>query len=185
MDNLEIDNENERAYETKFCAILLESARRYSTLADIVFNVSVQQSNFASTISGQRMTLAKLAIQKQTDFTVILEGNELETYQTTEQTDNVIEMWEDCLSFDEVIQKILQTSDAAKWEPVILGLQSAIEKGDVFLKNIISGRDNADVWQCQNCGAATFTTGQPEICSICDSQTNWMVPVELNETDEA
>ena len=123
MDNLEIDNENERAYETKFCAILLESARRYSTLAGIVFNVSVQQSNFASTISGQRMTLAKLAIQKQTDFTVILEGNELETYQTTEQTDNVIEMWEDCLSFDEVIQKILKTSDTAKWEPVILGVE--------------------------------------------------------------
>ena len=171
--------------EISFCAILLESARRYSTLADTAFNISVQQSNFASTISGQRMTLAKLAIQKQTDFTVILEGSELETYQTTEQKDNVIEMWEDCLSFDEVIQKILETSDAAKWEPVILGLQSAIEKGDVFLKNIISGRDNADVWQCQNCGAATFTTGQPEICSICDSQTNWMVPVELNETDEA
>ena len=185
MDNLEIDNENERAYEMRFCAILLESARRYSTLADIVFNVSVQQSNFASTISGQRMTLAKLAIQKQTDFTVILEGNELETYQTTEQTDNVIEMWEDCLSFDEVIQKILETSDAAKWEPVILCLQSTIEKGDGFLKEIISGRDNADVWQCQNCGAARFTTGQPEFCPICDSQNNWMVAVELNATDEA
>ena len=89
MDNLEIDNENERAYEMRFCAILLESARRYSSLADMVFNVSVQQSNFASTISGQRMTLAKLVIQKQTDFTVILEGNELETYQSTEQKDNV------------------------------------------------------------------------------------------------
>ena len=185
MDNLEIDNENERAYEMRFCAILLESARRYSALADMVFNVSVQQSNFATTISAQRMTLAKLVIQKQTDFTVILEGNELETYQSTEQKDNVIEMWEDCLSFDEVIQKILETSDAAKWEPVILGLQSAIEKGDGFLKEIISGRDNADVWQCQNCGAARFTTGQPEFCPICDSQNNWMVAVELNATDEA
>ena len=185
MDNLEIDNENERAYEMRFCAILLESARRYSALADMVFNVSVQQSNFASTISAQRMTLAKLVIQKQTDFTVILEGNELKIYQATEQKDNVIEMWEDCLSFDEVIQKILETSDAAKWEPVILGLQSAIEKGDGFLKEIISGRDNADVWQCQNCGAARFTTGQPEFCPICDSQNNWMVAVELNATDEA
>ena len=185
MNNPEIDNENEPAYEIRFCAILLESARRYSTLADTAFNISVQQSNFASTISGQRMTLAKLTIQKQTDFTVIFGGKELETYQTTEQKDSAIEMWEDCLSFDEVIQKILEENDAAKWEPIILGLQSAIEKGDVFLKNIISGRDNADVWQCQNCGAATFTTGQPEICSICDSQTNWMVPVELNETDEA
>ena len=50
MNNPEIDNENEPAYEIKFCAILLESARRYSTLADMIFNVSVQQSNFASKI---------------------------------------------------------------------------------------------------------------------------------------
>lgn len=185
MSTPETDNNNDSTCEINFCAILLESARRYSALADTVFNISVQQSNFASTISGQRMTLAKLTIQKQTDFTVFFGGKELETYQTTEQKDSAIEMWEDCLSFDEVIQKILEENDAAKWEPVILGLQSAIEKGDVFLKNIISGRDNADIWQCQNCGAARFTTGQPEICSICDSQTNWMVGIEINEADEA
>lgn len=122
----------------------------------MVFNVSVQQSNFGSTISAQRMTLAKLVIQKQTDFTVILEGNELETYQSTEQKDNVIEMWEDCLSFDEVIQKTLKLLMLPS-EPVILGLQSAPEKGDGFLKEVISGRDNAYV-AVPNCGAARFTT---------------------------
>ena len=185
MSTPDRNNNTRPTCEISFCAILLESARRYSTLADTVFNISVQQSNFASTISGQRMTLAKLAIQKQTDFTVVHAGNEVEIYQTTEQKDNVIEMWEDCLSFDEAIRKILENNDAAKWEPVILGLQSAIEKGDIFLKEIISGRDNADAWQCQNCGAVRFTTGQPEFCSICDSQSNWMVAVELNEADEA
>ena len=185
MSTPETDNNNDSTCEISFCAILLESARRYSTLADMVFNVSVQQSNFASKISGQRMTLAKLTIQKQTDFTVILEGNELEKYQTTEQRENASEMWEDCLNFDEVIQKILENDDAAKWEPVVLGLQSAIERGEDFLKDIVSGRDDADAWQCQNCGAVSVKTGQPEICSICDSQNNWMVPVELNEVDEA
>ena len=59
----EINDETKQAPEISLCALLLESSRRYSVLADAVFGLSVEQSNFANKISGQRMTLATVVVQ--------------------------------------------------------------------------------------------------------------------------
>ena len=104
----EINDETKSALEISLCALLLESSRRYSVLADAVFGFSVEQSNFANKIAGQRMTLAKVVVQKKTDFVIALEGEALEIYQCHVQMDVTQEIWEDCLSLDEIIQEILE-----------------------------------------------------------------------------
>ena len=149
-------------------------------MADAVFKFSVEQSHFANIISGQRMTLAKAVVQKQIDFVIPLEGESLEIYQCTGQIDNALELWEDCLSLDEILQIVLENNDQNAWEPIILGTQATAEKCEIFLKEITARRGESNAWQCQNCGALEFTTGQPENCSMCGSQNNWMVAVELN-----
>ena len=178
-----INDETKPALEISLCVLLLESSRRYSALADAVFGFSVEQSHFANMISGQRMTLAKAVVQKQIDFVIPLEGESLEIYQCTGQIDNALELWEDCLSLDEILQIVLENNDQNAWEPIILGTQATAEKCEIFLKEITDGRGESNSWQCQNCRALKFTTGQPEICSICGSQNNWMVAVELNQGD--
>ena len=180
-----INDETKPALEISLCALLLESSRRYSVLADVVFGFSVEQSHFANMISGQRMTLAKAVVQKQIDFVIPLEGESLEIYQCTGQIDNALELWEDCLSLDEILQIVLENNDQNAWEPIILGTQATAKKCEIFLKEIADGRGESNAWQCQNCGALKFTAGQPEICSICSSQNNWMVPVELTAADQA
>ena len=110
----EINDETKPALEISLCALLLESSRRYSVLADAVFKFSVEQSHFANIISGQRMTLAKAVVQKQIDFMITLEGEALEIYQCHGQMDVTQERWEDCLLLDEVIEKIL-TSEGKNW----------------------------------------------------------------------
>ena len=148
----EINDETKPALETSLCALLLESSRRYSVLADAVFKFSVEQSHFASMISGQRMTLAKAVVQKQIDFMITLEGEALEIYHRTGQIDNALETWEDCLSLDVVIQEILEDEDDS-WKPVVQGFQSTGQKGEEFSKEITEGRGEAEAWQCLNCGA--------------------------------
>ena len=179
----EINDETKSTLEISLCALLLESSRRYSVLADAIFGFSIEQSHFANMISGQRMTLAKVVIQKKTDFVIALEGEALETYQCTGQMDNALELWEDCLSLDVVIQKIIEDEDDS-WMPVVLGFKNTGQKGEEFSKEITEGRGEAEAWQCQNCGAIRLTTGQPELCSICDAQNNWMRSVELDEANE-
>ena len=176
----EINDETKPALETSLCALLLESSRRYSVLADAVFKFSVEQSHFANIISGQRMTLAKAVVQKQIDFMITLEGEALEIYQCHGQMDVTQKMWEDCLTLDEVLQLVLENNDHNAWEPIILGTQATAERSEIFLKEITARRGESNAWQCQNCGALEFTTGQPENCSMCGSQNNWMVAVELN-----
>ena len=179
----EINDETKSTLEISLCALLLESSRRYSVLADAIFNFSVEQSHFANKISGQRMTLAKIVIQKMTDFVIALKGEALETYQCTGQIDNTLDLWEDCLSLDVVTQEILEDEDDS-WKAVVQGFQNTAQMGKEFAKEITEGKGEAEAWQCQNCGAVRLTTGQPELCSICDAPNNWMRPVELNEADE-
>ena len=58
--------------ETTLCALFLESARRYSCLADAVFCESVFKSQFASRVSGQSMKVAKAIHGKKLDLAVNL-----------------------------------------------------------------------------------------------------------------
>lgn len=168
----ENDNEIKPTFETSLCALLLESSRRYSVLADAVFGFSVEQSNFANKISGQRMTLAKVVVQKQIDFLITLEEEALEIYQSLGSMDITLDLWEDCLSFDKIIQLIIENNDKAKWESALLGLQETIKKGEVFIKEIKSGRNKAKYWQCQSCGAI-YTSLQD--CQECGGRSNWLV----------
>lgn len=170
----EINDETKSTLEISLCALLLESSRRYSVLADAVFGFSVEQSHFANMISGQRMTLAKVVVQKQMDFVIALEGEALETYQCTGQIDNALEMWEDCLSVDVVISEILEGEDDS-WKPVVQGLQNIVQKGEEFAKEITEGRGEADAWQCLNCGAISYHKDRPTSCSICASIFNWFL----------
>ena len=170
----EINDETKSSLEISLCALLLESSRRYSVLADAVFSFSVEQSNFSNTISRQRITLAKAVVQKQMDFVIALKGEALETYQSTGQIDNPLEMWEDCLSLDVVIQEILEDEDDS-WKPVVQGFQNTGQKGEEFSKEITGGRGEAEVWQCLNCGAVVKLMRIPQCCSICSLETNWCI----------
>ena len=174
----ENDNEIKPTLETPLCALLLESSRRYSVLADAIFSFSVEQSNFANKISGQRMTLAKVVVQKQMDFVIALEGEALETYQCHGQMDVTREMWEDCLSLDEIIQEILE-DEGDSWKPVVQGLQSIVQKGEEFAKEITEGRGEAEAWQCLNCGAVVLTIGNPQGCGICGLKASWQTKVPM------
>ena len=167
----EINDETKPALEISLCVLLLESSRRYSALADAVFGFSVEQSHFANIISGQRMTLAKVVVQKQMDFVIALEGEALETYQCHGQMDVTQEMWEDCLSLDEIIQEILEDDDS--WKPVVQGLQNIVQKGEEFAKEITEGRGETEAWICLNCGAVeSFVTNVA--CPICNVSKNWL-----------
>ena len=118
------------------------------------------------------MTLAKIVIQKKTDFVIALEGEALETYQCARQIDNALELWEDCLSLDVVIQEILEGENDS-WGPIILGLQNTIQEGEEFLKEIAEGRGGTDSWHCLNCGAIQTFCKLPTICSICGLGMPW------------
>ena len=143
-------------------------------MADAVFGFSVEQSNFANKISGQRMTLAKVVVQKQMDFVIALEGEALETYQCQGQMDIAQELWEDCMSLDVVIQEILEDEDD-RWQPIIQGIQNTGQKGKDFSKEITEGRGEAEAWQCLNCGAISYHKDRPTSCSICASIFNWFL----------
>lgn len=167
----ENDNEIKPTLEMSLCALLLESSRRYSALADAVFVFSVEQSYFANQISGQRMTLAKVVVQMQIDFVITIEGEALEIYQRTGEMGIMLEMWEDSLSLDAVIQEILVHNNANGWEPVILGIQDTGKKGEAFLKEITGGRGGGEAWQCINCGA--IFTEKLSACCICKVASAW------------
>ena len=175
----EINDETKSTLEISLCALLLESSRRYSVLADAIFNFSVEQSHFANMISGQKMTLAKVVVQKQMDFVIALEGEALETYQCHGQMDGTQEMWEDCLSLDEVIMEILE-NEGDSWKPVVQGFQNTAQMGKEFAKEITEGRGEAEAWQCLNCGAVTFLN--IPICYICESNENWKCRLECKLT---
>ena len=170
----EINDETKQALEISLCALLLESSRRYSALADAVFKFSVEQSHFASMISGQRMTLAKAVVQKQIDFMITLEGEALKIYQCHGQIDVTQEMLEDCLYLDEVLQIVLENNGQNAWEPIILGTQATAEKCEIFLKEITDGRGGADAWRCLNCGAAIGKLSL-DLCPICNVKKNWFI----------
>ena len=170
----EINDETKSALEISLCALLLESSRRYSVLADAVFSYSVEQSHFANKISGQRMTLAKIVIQKMTDFVIALKGEALETYQCTGQIDNTLDLWEDCLSLDVVTQEILE-DEGDSWKPVVQGLQNIVQKGEEFAKEITNGRGEAKAWQCLNCGTKINQKDNIGHCSFCEMKENWFI----------
>ena len=167
----ENDNEIKPTLETSLCALLLESSRRYSALADVVFGFSVEQSNFANKISGQRMTLAKVVVQTQMDFAITMEGGALEIFQCSGQMDVILELWEDCQSLDKLIQELLKAADDS-WGPIIQELKNTIQKSEQFSKEITEGRGEADGWQCLNCGA--IIQQQSNSCPICNSKHNWI-----------
>jgi len=170
----EINDETKSTLEISLCALLLESSRRYSVLADAVFSFSIEQSNFANKISGQRMTLAKVVVQKQMDFVIALEGEALETYQCHGQMDGTQEMWEDCLSLDEIIMAILE-DEGDSWKPVVQGLQNIVQKGEEFAKEITNGRGEAEAWQCLNCGTKINQKDNIGHCSFCEMKENWFI----------
>ena len=83
------------------------------------------------------------------------------------------EMWEDCLSLDEIIQEILE-DEGDSWKPVVQGLQNIVQKGEEFAKEITEGRGEAEAWHCLNCGAMTYTALETSNCQICESASNWL-----------
>lgn len=168
----EINNETISNLKISLCALLLESSRRYSVLADAIFNFSVEQSHFANMISGQRMALAKVVVQKQMDFVIALEGEALEAYQCTGQIDNALELWEDCLSLDVVIQEIFENG-VNIWEPIVRSIQDTAELSEMYIKEVTEGRGEADVWQCMNCGAVIKNEISQMACPICELGKPW------------
>ena len=169
----EINDKTKSTLEISLCALLLESSRRYSVLADAVFGFSVEQSHFANMISGQRMTLAKVVVQKQMDFVTTLEGEALEIYQYHGQMDNAQDLWEDCLSLDEVIQIIFEDGADKIWEPIVGSIQDTAEVSVVFRKEIAEGRWEAEAWQCLNCGAVIKNEISQMACPICELGKPW------------
>ena len=157
-------------------ALLLESARRYSVLADEVFQTSVQQNRFASHISGQRMFLAKIVVQKQYNFESQLSEEALEIFfNMSGEPDDILSAWENCMELDSVLYAVLENEEG--FAPVAQGIQFAIYEGRRLMKEFEKpeGR-KAERWQCSACGSVVETEDRKAMaCPICESGENWMV----------
>ena len=113
------------------------------------------------------------------NFVTTLEGEALETYQSTGQIDNPLEMWGDCLSLDLVIEEILEDEDDS-WKPAVQGFQNTGQKGREFSKEITEGRGEAEAWQCLNCGAVIKNEVSQMACPICELGKPWQKTLQQN-----
>lgn len=157
-------------------ALLLESARRYSVLADEVFQSSVQQNRFVSHVSGQRMFLAKMVVQKQYNFGFQLSEEALEIFfNMSGEPDDVLSVWENCMKLDFVLYAVLENEKG--FAPIAQGIQSAIYEGKRFMKEFEKPEGKkAERWQCSACGSVVKTEDRRTMaCPVCESGENWMV----------
>lgn len=151
--------------ETTLCMLFLESARRYSALADAVFSDSVSQSQFASRVSGQRMEIAKAIHGKKLDMVVTLENSEV---RVMEETDTG---WKECINLDNLIMSIM-SEDEYKFSPLLQG----VYEDALYCAECIADRyKKPTAYQCLSCGAISAQAGG---CPVCGSGGNWCAPCE-------
>lgn len=170
---------SEEKTDMDICILLLESARRYSVLADEVFQTSVQPSHFANRISGQRMLLAKVVMRKQVNFKLSLSEGSLKIFETECESDNVISAWESCLRFDIMLCSVIRVLE--NFGPVTKGIQVGIHRGQRLMEECkIRERKKAERWQCSACGSVVETEDRKTMaCPVCESGENWMVRCQI------
>lgn len=156
------------------CILLLESARRYSALADEAFRTSVQQSHFANGMVSKRMTWAKIFVQKQINFEVTLTDEQLEIFNVAVEPGDLTAVWESCLNLDFILLALIEKEELS---PVAMGLQLAIEHGKTLLEVCKEDPKKSERWKCLNCGAVVELEKDTESmpCPVCDMGENWQI----------
>lgn len=147
--------------------ILLESARRYSRLANEVFSFSVEQSSFASKIQSQRIALANTLVTK--DENIKFRFND--ALLARSEDSDIISIWEDCINCDMALQEAFQEN-----LHISQHFQYVIEKSKEFLEEFTQGRQ-AQLYMCSVCGAVYAEEEMADItsCVICDAAANLQV----------
>lgn len=149
--------------------LFLYSAQKYSSLADSIFGDSVQQSQFASSISNMRMQVAKSITSTALDIQIDLNDEDIEFLNTEAD-------WQSCLALDNLLMRIM-SDDESKFLPLLNGVFVAAHRGAAYLSNV----DNRPEYkQCLSCGAVT----EQWQCPICSNEKNWLIGVEVPENTE-
>lgn len=146
--------------------LFLHSARMYSVLADNVFGDSVEQSQFASTVSSRRMQTSKALTSTSLDIQIDLDDENIELL--TAEAD-----WQSCLALDNLLLHIM-AHDEQKFLPLLNGVYTAAHKGATYASQ---ANDRPKNKQCLSCGSISEVWE----CPTCGSGRNWLVGVEIPE----
>ena len=149
--------------------LFLYSSRQYSALADNIFGNSVQQSQFASSVSNMRMQTAKTIMGTPLDITVELGDEDVEILTAEED-------WPSCLALDNLIMREM-ADDEAKFLPLLMGVYTAAHKGAAYLSN---ADDCPKHKMCLACGSIS----EEWECPTCGNGRNWLTGVEVPENTE-
>lgn len=148
--------------------LFLYSSQKYSSLADEIFGDSVEKSQFASTISNQRMQVAKNITGTPLDITVELD-EDMEILAAEEG-------WQSCLALDNLLMRVM-AEDESKFLPLLTGIYVAANRGAAYASSV---DDRPEYKQCLACGAVSETWE----CPVCGNGRNWLVGVEVPENTE-
>lgn len=146
--------------------LFLYSAQKYSSLADEIFGDSVEKSQFASTISNQRMQVAKNITGTPLDIKIELGDEDMEIFAAEEG-------WQNCLALDNILMREM-AHDEAQFLPLLAGVFVSAHQGVAYLSK---ADDRPKYKQCLGCGAITETWQ----CPVCLNEKNWLVGVEVPE----
>lgn len=150
--------------------LFLQSARQYSALADNVFGDSVQQSQFASSVSNMRMQVAKAITSTALDIQIDLNDEDIEFLNTEAD-------WQSCIAFDNLLMREMAAHDEAKFLPLLAGVFVIAHQGAAYASPV---DDRPKYKQCLGCGAIS----EQWECPICGNGKNWLTGVEVPENTE-
>lgn len=150
--------------------LFLHSARMYSSLADAVFGDSVEQSQFASTVSSMRMQATKAITGTPLDIKIELGDEDMEILTAGEG-------WPSCLALDNHIMRVMAAHDEQKFLPLLMGIYTAAHRGAAYASQ---ADDRPKHKKCLSCGSIS----EQWQCPVCDSGKNWLVGVEVPENTE-
>ena len=149
--------------------LFLYSSCKYSTLADSVFGDSVQQSQFASSISAMRMQTAKAIMGTPRDIVIELDDEVMEALSGGPD-------WQYCLAFDNLIMRVMSHNEQA-FLPLLNGVYTAAHKGVAYASQV---DDRPEHKLCLSCGSIS----EQWECPICGNGRNWLKGVEVPENTE-
>lgn len=150
--------------------IFLHSARMYSSMADAIFNDSVEWSQFASTVSGMRMQTAKAIIGTSRDIEIELDDEDMEILDGAPG-------WQACLALDNLLMREMADHNEAQFLPILTGVFVAAHKGVAYASN---ANDRPENKLCLACGAIS----EQWTCPVCGNERNWLTSVEIPENEE-
>ena len=165
--------------------LILESSVRYSTLSDALSEDTIDRSQFASCVAGQRLEIVKaLRAADHIDVELDLDEAQEEVWNKYKCTG-----WQSCIDLDSVILDTLSASKKIRSDSMLQfqieqiwrGINTDLAQSMAYAEN---PNPRSDFWRCTNCGCIVERVG--EGCGLCGASGNWFVPfTPLGASDEA